>query len=126
VLAPELRPSDVAILDDLAGHKSEATAELLAARSSRMPFLRPYSPDLNDRNAVRLAQYAAAQGERRSRATLGQTIGNHIAAFAPHRCAIYIRRPGYSSRMTQHNRWSGPSQIRCEGPAHADSLAGRV
>jgi hypothetical protein len=45
--APELRPSDVAIRDNLPGHKSEATAELLAARSARMPFLRPTPPEPN-------------------------------------------------------------------------------
>lgn len=47
VLAPELRPGDAVILDNLSSHKSERARRAIEARGARMQFLPPYSPDLN-------------------------------------------------------------------------------
>ena len=47
VLAPELRPGDVVILDNLSSHKSETARRIIESRGARLEFLPPYSPDLN-------------------------------------------------------------------------------
>lgn len=47
VLAPELKPGDVVILDNLSSHKSEKARKLIESRGARLEFLPPYSPDLN-------------------------------------------------------------------------------
>lgn len=47
VLAPELEPGTVVIVDNLATHKSEKAAAALKAKDCWFLFLPPYSPDLN-------------------------------------------------------------------------------
>jgi transposase len=47
VLAPELRPGDVVILDNLSSHKGEKARRLIESRGAELVFLPPYSPDLN-------------------------------------------------------------------------------
>jgi len=47
VLAPELRPGDVVIMDNLSSHKRARTRELIDAAGAELAFLPPYSPDLN-------------------------------------------------------------------------------
>jgi len=46
-LAPELKPGDVVILDNVAFHKSERAAKLVRQRGAWLLPLPPYSPDLN-------------------------------------------------------------------------------
>ena len=46
-LAPELKPGDVVILDNVAFHKSERAAELVRQRGAWLLPLPAYSPDLN-------------------------------------------------------------------------------
>lgn len=47
VLAPELRPGDVVVMDNLSSHKSERTRRLIEQAGGELIFLPPYSPDLN-------------------------------------------------------------------------------
>lgn len=47
ILAPELAPSDVVILDNLNVHKSEKAIKLIENTGARCLFLPAYSPDLN-------------------------------------------------------------------------------
>ncbi|TVQ74971.1 MAG: IS630 family transposase [Phycisphaeraceae bacterium] len=47
VLAPELRPGDVVVMDNLSSHKSSRTRELIEGAGAELVFLPPYSPDLN-------------------------------------------------------------------------------
>ena len=47
VLAPQLRPGDLVILDNLSSHKRERTARLIRAAGAEVRYLPPYSPDLN-------------------------------------------------------------------------------
>jgi transposase len=45
-LAPQLRPGQVVVLDNLSAHKAASIREALAARGCDLLFLPPYSPDL--------------------------------------------------------------------------------
>jgi transposase len=47
VLAPQLRPGDWVVMDNLSSHKRRRTRTLIAAAGAELLFLPPYSPDLN-------------------------------------------------------------------------------
>ena len=47
VLAPELRPGDIVVMDNLSSHKGAAIRRMIEARGATLVYLPPYSPDLN-------------------------------------------------------------------------------
>ena len=47
VLAPELKPGDVVVMDNLSSHKRSRTRELIEAAGANLLYLPAYSPDLN-------------------------------------------------------------------------------
>ena len=47
VLAPELRPGDVVIMDNLSSHKRVSVRERIEAAGATLRFLQPYSPEFN-------------------------------------------------------------------------------
>ncbi|MGI4872587.1 MAG: transposase, partial [Janthinobacterium lividum] len=47
VLGPSLCPGDVVVCDNLAAHKVEGLADILAGYGARLLYLPPYSPDFN-------------------------------------------------------------------------------
>lgn len=47
MLAPELRPGDVVVMDNLAAHKVKGVKEAIEAVGARLIYQPPYSPDLN-------------------------------------------------------------------------------
>ncbi|EHK54827.1 transposase, partial [Mesorhizobium alhagi CCNWXJ12-2] len=47
VLAPELRPGDIVIMDNLPAHKISGAREAIEKAGARPLFLPPYSPDFN-------------------------------------------------------------------------------
>lgn len=47
VLAPEPRPGDVVMLNNLSSHNSEHARRLIESRGARLVILPPHSPDLN-------------------------------------------------------------------------------
>ena len=47
MLAPELEPGDVVVMDNLAAHKVAGVDEAIRAAGASVLYLPPYSPDLN-------------------------------------------------------------------------------
>jgi transposase len=47
ILAPNLSPGDVVVLDNLGSHKGKAASAIIRAKGAHLIFLPPYSPDLN-------------------------------------------------------------------------------
>ena len=47
VLAPQLQPGDVVILDNLQPHKAAGVKEMIEAAGATLLYLPPYSPDFN-------------------------------------------------------------------------------
>ena len=47
VLAPELRPGDVVVMDNLPAHKVAGVRQAIKAVRARLLYLPPYSPDCN-------------------------------------------------------------------------------
>ena len=46
-LVPELKPGDIAIMDNLGSHKGAAVRSAIEAAGARLLYLPPYSPDFN-------------------------------------------------------------------------------
>ena len=96
-LAPELRPGDVVILDNLSSHKGAEAAALVAERGARLLFLPPYSPDLNpiEMAFAKLKHLLRKAGER-TRDDLWNRIGHLVDLFPPTECRNYPRHAGYA------------------------------
>lgn len=47
VLSPTLKPSDIAIMDNLTIHKNKSVEEIINATGATVRYLPPYSPDFN-------------------------------------------------------------------------------
>ena len=54
MLAPELQPGDIVVMDNLPAHKVAGIREAIEARGAELRYLPPYSPDLNPSGAERL------------------------------------------------------------------------
>ncbi len=96
-LAPELKPGDVVVMDNLAAHKVAGVAEAVRAVGASILYLPPYSPDLNPIEQVfaklkALLRKAAA----RTREALWTTIGSLFDAFSPAECRNYLQNSGYA------------------------------
>jgi transposase len=47
LLAPQLRPGDVVVMDNLRPHKASGVREAIEAAGASLRYLPPYSPDFN-------------------------------------------------------------------------------
>ena len=52
VLAPQLRPGEIVVMDNLAAHKTVGIAEAIQAVGATVLYLPPYSPDFNPIEAM--------------------------------------------------------------------------
>jgi transposase len=96
-LVPTLKPGDVVVLDNLSSHKVSGVREAIETAGAKLPYLPPYSPDLNPIELAfsklkRLLRNAA----ERSVEELWQTIGRLLHRFRPDERANYIRHCGFA------------------------------
>jgi transposase len=96
VLAPELRPGDIVVMDNLSSHKRAAVRELIEQAGATLIFLPPYSPDFNpiEKAFARLKALLRKAAER-TVSGLWDLIGNLVDLFQPHECANYFSSCGY-------------------------------
>jgi transposase len=98
VLAPELRPGDVVIMDNLASHKGTRVRDLIEAAGASLRYLPPYSPDFNPiENAFAKLKALLRKAAERTVDALWAAIGHLIDAFTPAECANYFAAAGYDS-----------------------------
>ncbi len=97
VLAPELRPGDMVVMDNLACHKVAGVREAIERRGAQLRYLPPYSPDFNPIEQVfsKLKTLLRKEAARTVDA-LWSSIGTLLDRFTPQECANYIRHAGYS------------------------------
>ena len=96
VLAPELKPGDVVILDNLPAHKGSRGREAIEAAGASLLYLPPYSPDFNPiENAFAKLKALLRKAAERTSAGLWATIGRLIDLFAPQECTNYFAAAGY-------------------------------
>jgi len=98
-LAPELRPGDIVVMDNLSSHKASCVAEAIEAVGAEVWYLPPYSPDFNPielmwskvKNLLR--SFAA-----RTKRTLITAIGKALNAVTPEDTQGWFAHDGYGTR----------------------------
>lgn len=97
MLAPELKPGDIVVMDNLSSHKVTGVRAAIEAAGASVRYLPPYSPDLNPIEQV-FAKLKAQlrRAEQRSREALWNTIGALLDTFEPAECSRYLHHCGYS------------------------------
>jgi transposase len=102
VLVPELRPSDIVIMDNLSSHKRNAARDLIEAAGATLMFLPPYSPDFNpiEKSFSRLKAMLRKAEER----TVSLGFGTSSASSST--SSSQLNAPLTSARvdMIQHER----------------------
>jgi transposase len=96
MLAPELRPGDIVVMDNLAAHKVAGIAKAIEARGAELSYLPPYSPDLNPIEQA-FAKLKALLRQAAERTVDGpwNAIGQLLDLFPPAECANYLANSGY-------------------------------
>jgi len=98
VLVPELRPSDVVIMDNLSSHKGTRVREMIEAAGAHLLYLPPYSPDFNPiENAFAKLKALLRKAAERTVDGLWDAIGRLLDAFTPAECANYFAAAGYDA-----------------------------
>ena len=96
VLAPTLRPGQIAVMDNLTAHKGERLEELIEERDCELLFLPPYSPDLNPiEEAFSKIKGFLRRAEARTRETLVEVIGVALGAVRPQDARGFFSHCGY-------------------------------
>jgi transposase len=97
VLAPNLRPGDIVIMDNLSSHKRASVRAMIEARGARLAFLPPYSPDFNP---IEMAFAKLKAHLRRLKARtledLWHAVGDICGLFNPTECWNYFNAAGYA------------------------------
>jgi len=98
VLAPELQPGDIVVMDNLGSHKGAGVRAAIEGAGARLLFLPPYSPDFNPiENAFAKLKALLRGAAERSVDALWQRIGELIERFTPTECANYFAAAGYDA-----------------------------
>ena len=96
VLAPELKPGDIVIMDNLSSHKGPAVRAAIEAAGADLLYLPPYSPDFNPiENAFAKLKALLRKAAERTIDGLWDTIGRLIDLFEPQECTNYFAAAGY-------------------------------
>lgn len=96
VLAPQLCPGDVVVMDNLSPHKSPGVRESIEAVGATLRYLPPYSPDLNPIENM----WSKVKGKLRSIAArsidaLHDAIGAAVSTVTATDCVGFFRHCGY-------------------------------
>jgi transposase len=98
VLAPELRPGDVVVFDNLPAHKVSGVRETIEAAGARLLRLPPYSPDFNPiENAFAKLKALLRAAAARTVPELWTAIAAAIDRFKPDECRNYFAAAGYDA-----------------------------
>ena len=96
VLAPQLRPGDIVVMDNLTPHKASGVREVIESVGAELRYLPPYSPDFNPIENM----WSKVKGKLRSLAarsidSLHDAIGTALATVTPSDCIGFFRHCGY-------------------------------
>ena len=96
VLAPELSPGQVVVMDNLSVHKARAVEELIEARGCQLLFLPAYSPDLSPIELAfsKIKEFLRAAGAR-TQAALEEAIAQAIETVTAADAEGFFRHCGY-------------------------------
>ncbi len=95
-LAPQLRPGQIVVLDNLSAHKAESIRQVLAARQCDLLFLPPYSPDFTPIEQAFSKVKAILRGlGARTQDALQEAVRLAIEAITPDDAAAWFAHTGY-------------------------------
>ena len=96
MLAPQLEPGDIVIMDNLAAHKVQGVRQTIEAKGAQLRYLPPYSPDLNPiENAFAKLKALLRKAAERTIEGLWSKIGKLLDCFSPAECQNYIENTGH-------------------------------
>jgi transposase len=96
VLASELRPGDIVIMDNLPAHKVSGVRKAIEAAGAVLFYLPPYSPDFNPiEMAFSKVKALLRKAAARAIDDLWDAVANAISAFTPDECQNYFEAAGY-------------------------------
>ncbi len=97
VLAPELRPDQIVVMDNLSAHKGSRVRELIEERGCELLYLPPYSPDLNPiEEAFSKVKGVLRRAEARSREALIEAMGVALSAVSSRDAKGFFAHRGYN------------------------------
>lgn len=98
VLVPELRPGEIAVMDNLSSRKGPRVRKMIEAADASLRYLPPYSPDFNPiENAFAKLNAVLRKAAERTVDGLWNAIGRLIDLFPPAECANYFSAAGYDT-----------------------------
>lgn len=96
VLAPELRPGDIVVMDNLPAHKISGVREAIEKVGARLLFLPPYSPDFNPiEMAFSKLKALLRKAAARTVDELWSVVPDCLSAFSAEECRHYFEAAGY-------------------------------
>ena len=99
VLAPELTPGDVVVMDNLPAHKVKGVRQAIEDAGASLLYLPPYSPDLNPiEMAFSKLKAAPRQAAARTIDDLWDVIAEAIDDFTPTQCRNFFAAAGYEPK----------------------------
>jgi transposase len=100
VLASELSPGDVVVMDNLSSHKGVRIRRAIEARGARLVYLPPYSPDFNPIEMVfSKIKQALRSLACRTREALWTAMQSVLDLVVPADALNCFRHCGYSLRV---------------------------
>ena len=96
VLAPDLTPGDIVVMDNLPAHKVAGVRQAIEAAGATLLYLPPYSPDFNPiEMAFSKLKAMLRKTAARTKDELWVAIANAIDTFTPIECQNYFAAAGY-------------------------------
>jgi len=96
VLAPELKPGDIVIMDNLPAHKVAGVRETIKTAGAGLLYLPPYSPDFNPiEMAFAKLKALLRKAAARTIKDLWDVVAKSLNAFTPAECINYFAAAGY-------------------------------
>jgi transposase len=96
VLAPELSPGDIVVMDNLPAHKVAGVRQAIEDAGARLLYLPPYSPDFNPiEMAFSKLKALIRKTAARTIDDLWDAIAGTLDAFTPEECQNYFAAAGY-------------------------------
>jgi transposase len=96
ILAPELLPGQIVVMDNLSSHKGPRVRELIEGRECELLYLPPYSPDLNpiEEAFAKIKALLRSVGAR-TREALIEAIGQALEAVTASDARGFFEHRGY-------------------------------
>ncbi|MCB9789150.1 MAG: IS630 family transposase [Deltaproteobacteria bacterium] len=99
VLAPELRPGDIVVMDNLGAHKDVRVRPLIEAVGAKVAYLPPYSPDLNPiEMAWAKVKWWLRTAQARTRERIDAALDDIMTLVTPSDAEGWFRHAGYAHR----------------------------